>query len=94
MAINKKTPEQTVRGVNSGDSCNCAISALIDYNTQFGTVTIPFGYFREMLDRVLPDKYIQCEEKLNTLRRMMKRQEEKDLSFLDLEDIRMVIGDD
>ena len=94
MAINTKTSAQTIGKAGADASCKCATSALIDYNTQFGTVTIPFGYFREMLDRVLPDKYIQCEEKLNTLRRMMKRQEEKDLSFLDLEDIRMVIGDE
>lgn len=92
MAINKKTPEQTVRGVNSGESCKCATSALIDYNTQQGTVTMPFVYFKEMHDRVLPDRYIQCEEKLNTLRRLLKLKEED--KYIDIESVRMVIGDD
>lgn len=92
MAINKKTPEQTVRGVDSGDSCKCATSALIDYNTQQGTVTMPFGYFKEMHDRVLPDRYIQCEEKLNTLKRLLKLKEED--KYIDIESVRMVIGDD
>lgn len=92
MAINKKTPEQTVRGVNSGESCMCATSALIDYNTQQGTVTMPFGYFKEMHDRVLPDRYIQCEEKLNILRRLLKLKEED--KYIDIESVRMVIGND
>ena len=94
MAINKKTPEQTVRGVNSGDSCKCATSALIDYNTQFGTVTIPFGYFKDLHDRILPDKYIRAEEQIKMIRQMIKRQESKDMSFVDIEDLRMVIDDE
>lgn len=94
MAIQKKTPEQTVRGVNSGASCSCATSALIDYNTQFGTVTIPFGYFKDLHDRILPDKYIRAEEQIKMIRQMIKRQESKDMSFVDIEDLRMVIDDE
>lgn len=94
MAINKKTPEQTVEGVNSGASCKCATSALIDYNTQQGTVTMPFGYFREMHDRIMPEKYIRAEEQVRMIRQMIKRQESKEMSFVDIEDLRMVIGDE
>lgn len=94
MAINKKTPEQTVRGVNSGDPCKCASSALIDYNTQFGTVTMPFGYFREMHDRILPDKHVRAEEQIRIIRQMIKRAENKEMSFVDIEDLRMVIDDE
>lgn len=94
MAINKKTPAQTFEGVNTGGSYKCATSALIDYNTQFGTVTMPFGYFKDLHDRILPDKYIRAEEQIKMIRQMIKRQESKEMSFVDIEDLRMVIGDE
>ena len=92
MAINTKTSAQTIGKAGADASCKCASSALIDYNTQQGTVTMPFGYFKEMHDRVLPDRYIQCEEKLNTLKRLLKLKEED--KYIDIESVRMVIGDD
>lgn len=95
MAINKKTPAQTFEGVNTGGSYKCATSApLIDYNTQFGTVTIPFGYFKDLHDRILPDKYVRAEEQIRMIRQMIKRAESKEMSFVDIDDLRMVIDDE
>ena len=89
--IQKKTPEQLREMTCSG---KCTGSALINYNTDDNTVTIPYSHYVELLRRTNPENAVRHEEQINILRKLIKRQESKEMSFVDIEDLRMVIDDE
>lgn len=92
--IQKKTPEQLREMTCSG---KCTGSALINYNTDDATVTIPYGYFKEIHDRIIPDRYIRAELKVEIIRKMINQELEErpdEPHYMDFDQIRMVIDDE
>lgn len=94
--INRKTPAQTIEGVNTGDLCKCATRALIDYNTDDGTVTIPWSFYRELIGRASPERAVRDDLKIKLIRKMIakKQAENPDSHYINIDDIRMVIDDE
>lgn len=94
--INRKTPVQTVESANTGDSYNCATRALIDYNTDYGTVTIPWGFFRELMGRVSPERSVRNDLKIELIRKLINKELVKDPEshYIKIDEIRMVIEDE